>query len=121
MHNLTQEAVASELAISQNTYSRIERGEITLTEDRKVKILKLLGVSVDDYNALYIRNQKYNLENNTSNDGYSFFVANNKRPYLLPDALKEQYDARIQNLMNENIYLKEQNTQLLSMLKAAQK
>lgn len=44
---LSQEYVAKELGISQNAYSKIERGEIKLDDEKLTKIATVLKVTVD--------------------------------------------------------------------------
>ena len=48
IHNFTQEYVAGELEISQNTYSLIEKGETKLTIDRLEKLAKLYNMDLVD-------------------------------------------------------------------------
>ncbi|HFA50980.1 MAG TPA: XRE family transcriptional regulator [Bacteroidetes bacterium] len=41
-----QHHMAEQLGVAQNTYSRIEKGESTLTEDRLLKIADILGTTI---------------------------------------------------------------------------
>ena len=108
MRNLSQESVAFELAISQNTYSRIERGEITLREDRKLKILQLMQMTLADFNALVFDHTE---DNDVSRPNVPTQIQSHK-----PNVAIAQHDAHVQNLLIENTWLREQNTQLLMLL-----
>lgn len=111
MRNLSQESVAFELAISQNTYSRIERGEITLREDRKLKILQLMQMTLADFNALVFDHTEDNIVLDVSTPNVPTQIQSRK-----PNVTIVQHDAHVQSLLIENTWLREQNTQLLMLL-----
>ncbi|MEW5815079.1 MAG: type II toxin-antitoxin system antitoxin SocA domain-containing protein [Spirochaetota bacterium] len=50
-HNLTQEYMASELAISRPTYMQIERGEREITVSEAKKLAGIFGISLEDFLA----------------------------------------------------------------------
>lgn len=46
--NFSQDYVASKLGISQNAYSKVERGEISIDDEKLANIALILEVSVED-------------------------------------------------------------------------
>ena len=48
-NNLTQENVAYELGISQKAYSKIENGQVRLTQDRVILLSKIFNVSTSEF------------------------------------------------------------------------
>jgi transcriptional regulator with XRE-family HTH domain len=42
LNDIKQEIISHKLGVSQNTYSRLERGQIKMTEEKKKKSLRLL-------------------------------------------------------------------------------
>jgi transcriptional regulator with XRE-family HTH domain len=46
--DLTQEQIAEQLEVDQSTVSRIERGEAIPSADLAAKLIRLLGVSLED-------------------------------------------------------------------------
>lgn len=74
-NKFTQEKVAFELGITQKAYSKIENGEVCLSQEKLIKISKLYGVSPiyfcniscqcdSDKNILIEKMTKLLLENN---------------------------------------------------------
>ena len=46
--NLTQENIAVELGITQKAYSKIENGDVCISEVKLLKLSKILHVSISD-------------------------------------------------------------------------
>ena len=99
LKNLTQEFMASELNISQSTYSRIEKDESELTIAQLKQISEILEVKVEDlinFQEKFIFN---NYATHNANQGYN--VINNISPVE-----KELYEKHIETLREEVAYLK---------------
>ncbi|TAG22818.1 MAG: XRE family transcriptional regulator [Cytophagia bacterium] len=63
LKNYTQDYMAEQLGVSQNTYSRMENGQIKITIDRFQDIANILEVSIqellsNDQPILYFNNNK---------------------------------------------------------------
>ena len=48
IRNLTQEYIADQLEVSVKTYQRFESGRATLSLERGIKLVSILGVNLDD-------------------------------------------------------------------------
>lgn len=91
----SQEYIASKLEITQNTYSKIERGETKITLDKLNDICKALEISLD---LLFNFNDRmvFNNCNQTGNFGeYSTYVFNSI------DKISELYERIIDSKNNE--------------------
>ncbi len=67
LKNLTQSHMASELGITQSTYSKIEIGEIDLSFTKLEKISEVLGMSPEEiftFNESMVFNVMHNLNGN---------------------------------------------------------
>ena len=67
LKNLTQSHMASELGITQSTYSKIEIGEIDVSFSKLEKISEVLGMSLEEiftFNENMIFNVMHNLNGN---------------------------------------------------------
>jgi len=51
-NNLTQENVAYELGISQKAYSKIENGQVRLTQDKVAVLSKIFNVPTNEFCVL---------------------------------------------------------------------
>jgi transcriptional regulator with XRE-family HTH domain len=94
--DLTQEQMAFELNISQNVYSRLERGEIKITIKRLLEISKVLDVYVSDL----------------LDDSCKSVNINDKK--LLE--LKIENDEILFNLNEQLLYFKQENMRLLKII-----
>jgi transcriptional regulator with XRE-family HTH domain len=95
----TQEYMAQQLNISQNVYSKLERGEVKITTDRLTMISEILQVPEeslmkDDFNI-------FNIHNNT---------------YGYIETLKEENKELFQKLTEHIDYLKQENMRLIKII-----
>jgi transcriptional regulator with XRE-family HTH domain len=97
----TQEYVANKLDISQNTYSKIESGNIKLTIDRIGELSKILDIPIED--LLSDESKIFNLNNNHIE---KFYIEN----------LQEENKGLVQSLKDQVKYLQEENQRLLKMI-----
>jgi len=103
----TQEAIASEIGISQQAFRKIETGECKVDLLRAAKIAKSLNIELEGL----INFQPANYLNNCNQSGV--INTNNN----LPDKFVEQLEKQI-DLMNKELdFLREQNDNLMEILK----
>jgi transcriptional regulator with XRE-family HTH domain len=98
LRNYTQEYVAQELGITQESYSRIEANKSTLTIQRLDKIAEVLKVNVFDllsFDEKYIFQESFHNQQHSSN---YFGNASNKK--------EELYERIIEQQKNEIEFLK---------------
>lgn len=105
--NLTQEFVANELGISQNTYSNIESGAVKLTIERLIEISKVLGVSAEELIANEA--QTFNFHNSNIEKFYGY-IEN------LQEENKELTQTTIKLLSDQITYLQKENERLVKLL-----
>ncbi len=99
---LSQEYMASKLSISQNSYSKVERGKSKITIDRFEKICKILHV---DSQAVLVANERNLLQViNTHSDNNALVSVKNGREIQL-SSLHDLYKLRIQHLREEIAFL----------------
>jgi transcriptional regulator with XRE-family HTH domain len=111
MKNYTQEFMAGQLNISQNTYSRIENETVKLTTDRLQKIANALDVPVE-----YLVNLDapiYNFNNEHASIQYSGHFEN------IYDSQNEHLKKTIELLENQLKQVNRENERLMSLLEKA--
>ncbi len=99
LQDLTQDYVAAKLGISQNAFSKIERGETDLTYSTLSRIALILKVDVSRLVDFDERQMLSNITDNKDQNTNRFIVPTSKIE-------KELYDKVIEQLQNENSYLK---------------
>lgn len=102
LRNFTQEFVASQMGITQESYSKIEANKTNLSVDRLEKLAEIFSIDVHDllkFDDQYIFNHSFQNQKESNN----FFGAN--------DNGKEGtklYDLIVLQLQSENKMLKEE-------------
>lgn len=98
LKSLKQEFMAEELGISVAAYSKLERDETNLSDERLEHIAKVFDMSVEDILA-FDEKQVFNFINNHDN--------NNVGPYYnnLPEDMKKLYEDKIKLLEDKIDYL----------------
>jgi transcriptional regulator with XRE-family HTH domain len=105
--NYTQEFMANNLKISQNSYSRIESENVKLTTDRLKNIAQILDVPVE----LLITNEAPNFSiHNSTVDKYYGFINN------LHEEQKEITQNSFRILEEQLKHLQQENIKLLNLL-----
>jgi transcriptional regulator with XRE-family HTH domain len=115
LRNYTQEYVANKLGMSQVNYSKIERGEITVSEDKINKIAEVLEVSpqyIKDFNPTYFF---------SSNQSSSPSSSNIQVVGVPQDKMEQMYQAQIQALQETIVSLKNQVALLQEMVEHRKK
>lgn len=107
--NLTQEFVANELGISQNTYSNIESGAVKLTIERLMEISKILGVSAEE--LITNDSQTFNFHNSNIEKFYGYIET-------LQEENKELTQTTIKLLSDQITYLQKENERLVKLLES---
>lgn len=107
--NLTQEFVANELGISQNSYSNIENGTVKLTIERLIEISKVLGVSAEELIAN--ESQTFNFHNSNIEKFYGYIET-------LQEENKELTQTTIKLLSDQITYLQKENERLVKLLES---
>jgi transcriptional regulator with XRE-family HTH domain len=98
LKNLTQDHMAKSIGITQSAYSRIELGETEITYSKLEKISEELGMKPEEIIA-FNESMVFNVMNNQTGNG---LVINNQ----VNDENKSLYEKLIQQLQEENNYLK---------------
>ena len=106
LKNLTQDHMAKSIGITQSAYSRIELGETEITYSKLEKISEELGMKPEEIIS-FNETMVFNVMNNQTGNG---LVINNQ----VTDENKSLYDKLIQQLQEENIYLKKLIENLLN-------
>jgi DNA-binding XRE family transcriptional regulator len=122
-YDYTQEKVATHLGIAQNTYSKIELGQIKLSVDHAKKLAILYEVTIGDIlsQESNVVNFQTGSTNNGSANGYVQNLHSTEKVVLdqmlaLKDQIISSKEQTIGELQNEITFLKKQNEQLLSMV-----
>ena len=98
LKNLTQDHMAKSIGITQSAYSRIELGETEITYSKLEKISEELGMKPEEIIS-FNESMVFNVMNNQTGNG---LVINNQ----VNDENKSLYEKLIQQLQEENNYLK---------------
>ncbi len=98
LKNLTQDHMAKSIGITQSAYSRIELGETEITYSKLEKISEELGMKPEEIIA-FNESMVFNVMNNQTGNG---LVIHNQ----VNDENKSLYEKLIQQLQEENSYLK---------------
>ncbi|TAF65703.1 MAG: XRE family transcriptional regulator [Cytophagales bacterium] len=108
LRNLTQEYVAEHLGMTQQNYSKLEKSESFLSEERLQKIAQILEVSIEDIKnfdeRIVFSQHHFTFRENAIN------VLNND---IILKEIKTVYEARIDDLQNEVRYLRQLVAKLL--------
>ncbi len=108
LKNYTQEFMADQLNISQNTYSKIETGGIKLTVDRLKQIAEILETPIEE--LLNSDSNVYNFNNSHIEKFYGYIET-------LQEDNKEISLTTINFLQNQIILLQKENERLSQLLK----
>ncbi|MBI2258812.1 MAG: helix-turn-helix transcriptional regulator [Flavobacteriia bacterium] len=105
--NFTQEIMANQLKISQNSYSRIETENVKLTTERLNDIAKILDVPAE----IILTNEapNYTIHNEKVDKFYTHIEH-------LHEDQKEQYKSTIKLLEEQLKHYQEENKRLLAMV-----
>ncbi len=106
LRNYTQDYMADKLNISQNTYSRLETGQVKLTIERVKEIAEILEVP---FWELVNEQPVFNIWNNEVGVGQ----AQARKLYQTP---VEMYENTISFLKEEIVQLREEKRQLFGLL-----
>jgi transcriptional regulator with XRE-family HTH domain len=110
--NYTQEFMANNLNVSQNTYSRIESESVKLSTERLKQIAQILDVPPE----FIISNEAPSFSvNNSSVDKYYAFINN------LQEDQKELYQSSIRILEEQLKHLQKENAQLIEIINKIKK
>jgi transcriptional regulator with XRE-family HTH domain len=100
LKNLTQEHMANELGVSQNTYSRLETESTKITIDRLEEIASILEVPVE----MLLKSDApiYNISNNTNHKYIGYFenIEDKESDFLMKQL--EFLQQEVQSLRKEN-------------------
>jgi transcriptional regulator with XRE-family HTH domain len=116
LRNFTQLHMAEKLGISQNGYSKMERGNIRINEEQLQKIAEALGVKVEDINDFDDKKIFFSITQSDNSQNGSIQGVNFQTVELNSQERK-LYEENIQQLKNENSYLKTLHESQLQQLK----
>jgi transcriptional regulator with XRE-family HTH domain len=109
IHGKKQLELASKLSMSQQNYSRLERGERKMNQQQRQLLAEEFGIPLEileDENLVMI-----------SSGQQGGAAANIQRVHPMPEEVLDGYKMTIKALEDQVLYLKEQNAQLLALLK----
>jgi transcriptional regulator with XRE-family HTH domain len=98
LKGFSQEYIANKLGISQRSYSKIEMNQTKADWEKITKIADILEVNPMDIVAF---DDNLIFHNCSQSGKFENFINN------FPEKLTEQYELRIKNLEDENMFLKE--------------
>ncbi len=101
LKDVTQEYMAAQLGISQNAYSKIERGETDVPYSRLEQIANILDISIADIIGFDKKNLFLNISKNKDNSNNGIILQ-----HTLKEGEKKLYEQIIIQLKEENAYLK---------------
>ncbi len=107
LKNYTQDYMADQLNISQNTYSKIETGGIKLTVDRLKQISEILETPIEE--LLSADSNIYNFNNSHIDKFYGYIET-------LQEDNKELTMTTVNFLQNHILHLQKENERLLSLI-----
>jgi transcriptional regulator with XRE-family HTH domain len=112
--NFTQDYMASNLNISQNTYSRIENENIKISTDRLKEIAKLLEVSSE----YLISDDRPLLTFNTSNNNIEKFYGQVEN---INEEKKENWQLVFKQMESQIKHLQSENERLMGIIERLMK
>ncbi len=105
--NYSQEYVAAQLGIAQNSYSKIENGHTSVSADRLIELAKVLDVPVE--NLLSEEAQSFSFNNSHIERFYNYIQH-------LQEDNKEIANTTIKTLEEQIKHLQEENKRLLDTI-----
>ncbi|MDX1902714.1 MAG: helix-turn-helix transcriptional regulator [Thermonemataceae bacterium] len=110
LRNYTQEYMAQQLGMTQQNYSKLEKGEISLSIERLEEVCKILDIRLEDLekidDKLVFQNNTFSFADGSSNINY----ADNQS---FVNTIKLLYEELIKQLKEENLYLKNLINQMM--------
>lgn len=113
--NLSQEEVASQLSMSTNGYSKIERGESKINTERLEQIANILDmdilelISVGERNVVLFQESDHNLNIIGASEESQFMISQLKEAIFYKDKLLESQQREIETL-RQMLAMLQQNT-----------
>ncbi|MCO5280845.1 MAG: helix-turn-helix domain-containing protein [Chitinophagales bacterium] len=107
--NYSQEYVANQLGIAQNSYSKLETGKSAITTERLMELAKILEVSAEQ--LLKEDAPEFNLSNNHIEKFYGYIEH-------LQEDNKEITNTTLRLLEEQIKYLQEENGRLLKTIES---
>jgi transcriptional regulator with XRE-family HTH domain len=114
MISCKQETVAKKMGISQNAYSRLERGKVKMTIEKKKALSEALGISEETIEFFHERKVFF-----TQKQQYGAHESLCPQPSL-KDQL-EGFRSAVATLQSDNNYLRQENKELRELLELLQK
>lgn len=102
--NLSQEEIASQLSMSTNGYSKIERGESKINTERLEQIANILDmdilelISVGERNVVLFQESDHNLNIIGASEESQFMISQLKEAIFYKDKLLESQQREIETL-----------------------
>lgn len=107
LQNYTQSYMSNQLDISQNTYSKIENGQIKLTVERLQRIAEVLNIPMEEF----LKNERQSITfNNSSVDKFNGYIE------TIQEGNKKLMQSTINSLKDEIVHLRKENSQLIEAL-----
>lgn len=108
LRNFTQNYMAEQLGITQPTYSKLEKEEDDLDEDRLTKIAEILGITVSD---IYNFDDRLILQitNNHGEDGYVHIKYSDSKVIKLLEKQNKLLEEKVEYLEKELLRTQQEN------------